>query len=97
MQPTNEAVDPIDYIVNNNGDVFVLDNGVLNQDTSTHTQKQIVLYTPDGKLKTRYPIADSVTANGIMLNTQQDLFVVLGSFYENPMTTVLFSAGKRCV
>lgn len=94
VQPTNEAADPIDYIVNNNGDVFVLDNGVLNQETGIQTQKQVVLYKADGKLNTRYPIADTVSANGIMLNTQQDLFVVLGSFYDNPMTTVLFSAGK---
>ena len=94
VQPITEANDPIDYIVNNNGEVFVLDNGVYNQDNGFHEQKQILLYKPDGALNTRYPIADAVQANGIMLNTQQDLFVVSGSFYENATTISVLAAGQ---
>lgn len=94
VQPITEAQDPIDYIVNNDGEVFVFDNGVYHQETGQQHQKQVLLYKPNGRLNTRYPIADAVQANGIMLNTQQDLFLVSGSFYENAMSTTIFSSGK---
>ncbi len=65
-----EASDPMDFIVNTEGEVFVYDR--------YGEPPQVLRYAPDGKLAERLPISSgvSVNANGIMLTADQDLLLI---------------------
>jgi hypothetical protein len=68
-----EAENPVDFIVNPQGSVFVFDRG----DGIT---TQILRYTPAGTLAERLPLDSNVGgADGIMLTADQDLLIVSGN------------------
>jgi hypothetical protein len=64
--------EPIDFIVNNAGEVFVYggDGG---------PNFQVLRYGPDGTVTARLPVSPGVSADGIMLTSAQDLMLVQGN------------------
>ena len=66
-------IEPIDFIVNDTGEVFVY--------ASDGARYQVLRYSADGLLVERLPISlgVSVVADGIMLNADQDLMLVQGN------------------
>jgi len=64
-----EAANPVDFIVNPQGAVFVFDRG----DGLT---RQVLRYTPNGKLAERLPLGTNVDGDAIMLTADQDLLLV---------------------
>jgi hypothetical protein len=68
----DQAHDPIDFIVNNAGEVFVYggDGG---------PNMEVLRYGPDGKITLRLPVSPGVNADGIMLTAAQDLMLVQGN------------------
>jgi hypothetical protein len=69
-----EAQNPIDFIVNNAGEVFVYDG-------SDGSKPQVLRYGPDGKVTAEIPVSPGVStaADGIMLTAAQDLMLVQGN------------------
>ena len=68
----DETQEPIDFIVNNAGEVFVYGgHGGPNF--------QVLRYGPDGKITLRLPVSPGVNADGIMLTAAQDLVLVQGN------------------
>jgi hypothetical protein len=69
----DEARNPVDFIVNPQGSVFVLDRG----DGRT---TQVLRYAPDGRLAERLPLDTNVGgAEAITLTADQDLLIVSGN------------------
>jgi hypothetical protein len=68
----DQSQDPIDFIVNNAGEVFVYggDGG---------PNFQVLRYGPDGTVTARIPVSQGVSADGIMLTAAQDLMLVQGN------------------
>ena len=68
----DQTHDPIDFIVNNAGEVFVYggDGG---------PNLEVLRYGPDGKVTLRLPVSPGVNADGIMLTAAQDLVLVQGN------------------
>jgi hypothetical protein len=66
------AQEPIDFIVNNAGEVFVYggDGG---------PNFEVLRYAPDGQITARLPVSAGVSADGIMLTAAQDLMLVQGN------------------
>lgn len=64
----SEAASPIDFIVNNDAEVFVFDGGA---------QPQVLRYGRNGKLKTRYPLNPDVgiESGAIGLTSEQTLML----------------------
>lgn len=63
-----EAASPIDFIVNNDAELFVFDSGA---------QPQVLRYGRNGKLKTRYPLNPdvSIESGAIGLTSEQTLML----------------------
>ncbi|GAB4216877.1 MAG: hypothetical protein OHK0022_58540 [Roseiflexaceae bacterium] len=70
VQNLAEAQEPVDFIVNNDAEVFVFDQGY-------GSSPQILRYGRNGALETRYPLAAgvAVNANGITLTSDQTLML----------------------
>ncbi|HJZ46760.1 MAG TPA: hypothetical protein VKE41_06325 [Roseiflexaceae bacterium] len=68
----DDAQEPIDFIVNNAGEVFVYggDGG---------PNFQVLRYGPDGAVTARLPVSPGISADGIMLTAAQDLMLVQGN------------------
>jgi hypothetical protein len=68
----DETQEPVDFIVNNAGEVFVYggDGG---------PNFQVLRYGPDGKITLHLPVSPGVSADGIMLTAAQDLVLVQGN------------------
>lgn len=64
-----EATNPVDFIVDPQGTIFVFDRG----DGLT---TQVLRYAPNGKLAQRLPLDADVGGDGIMLTADQDLLIV---------------------
>ncbi|HEU5102357.1 MAG TPA: hypothetical protein VFU22_25215 [Roseiflexaceae bacterium] len=68
----DQTQDPLDFIVNNAGEVFVYggDGG---------PNFEVLRYGPDGSVTARIPVSPGVSADGIMLTAAQDLMLVQGN------------------
>jgi hypothetical protein len=72
----DETQGPIDFIVNNAGEVFV-----YGFSSDGAPSSQVLRYGPDGKVTARLPVSlgVSIRADGIMLTAAQDLLLVQGN------------------
>jgi len=72
----DEKQEPIDFIVNNAGEVFVYGGS-----SDDGPSSQVLRYGPDGKVTARLPVSlgVSISADGIMLTAAQDLMLVQGN------------------
>ncbi|HEU4325204.1 MAG TPA: hypothetical protein VFS21_18830 [Roseiflexaceae bacterium] len=70
VQSLAEAQEPVDFIVNNDAEVFVFDQG-------QGSNPQVLRYGRGGELAARYPLAPgvAVNANGITLTSDQTLML----------------------
>jgi len=68
----DQMQDPVDFIVNNAGEVFVYGG-------AGGPNLEVLRYGPDGKITLRLPVSRGVSADGIMLTAGQDLMLVQGN------------------
>jgi hypothetical protein len=79
------AQDPVDFVVNPQGHIFVFDRG-------TTDPPQVVRYRADGTLAERFPVHPAIgsVADGIMLTADQDLLLIQHRFtFINPLYWVI--------
>jgi len=74
-----EAGDPVDFIVNNAGDVFVYDRGAPRDDGMGYTGQQVLRYGPSGILRDSLPVSDAIRGDALMLTADQHLVLALGN------------------
>jgi hypothetical protein len=73
-QPLAEANSPLDFIVANSGEIFVLDFG----GDGANQNGPVLRYAADGTLAERIAVGQNVVGAALMLNSQNYLFVVNG-------------------
>jgi hypothetical protein len=76
-QPLAEADSPLDFIVANSGEIFVLDDA----GDTTNGVGPVLRYAADGTLAERIALGEKIFAAAIMLNANNDLFVANGAYY----------------
>ncbi|HEU5087456.1 MAG TPA: hypothetical protein VFT99_08420 [Roseiflexaceae bacterium] len=93
-QSIADALDPVDFIVNTRGEMFVYDLGDSMQSQGLADNKQVIRYNPAGDVIGRYPVHPEVFGDAIMLTALQDILIVGGSFGDNARAVAIFHDGK---
>jgi hypothetical protein len=77
--PISEAQNPIDFIVDPQGQIYVFDRGVYSRETLLWDNGQVLRYAPDGSLSETIAVAPQVAADGILRTANDDLLLVQGN------------------
>lgn len=84
-----EAVRPLDFIVNGEGEIFVYDRGDADANGPQFGQR-VLRYGPDGALAETVPISERIVGDAIMLTSDQHLVLV----QDNRRSYLIIHAGQ---